>query len=376
VKAVAWRRSGAKIKMMLKHFIRFAAAALVLIPAAIQPAGANEAVRRIIDEITGLEALETIIVSHQGQIIAERGFSGHSTNRPTNIKSASKVIVSTLVGIAIDRGVLAGADQKVAPLLSGDLPADPDPRMSEVTIGNLLSMQAGLERTSGGNYGRWVSSRNWVRAALAQPFVADPGGPMLYSTGSTHLLSAILTRATGRSTLALARDWLGPVDGFSITAWERDPQGIYLGGNQMAMTPRSLLAFGELFRNGGRTGGGDGEQVVSNEWIDQSWRPRTNSRFHGDGYGYGWFLRRVGGHDVSYAWGYGGQMLYVVPDLELTVVMTSDEGRASARTGHRDSLHTLLGRIVDALEQPPAGSGHDAALPLQPAGEQPSTVQR
>ena len=83
---------------------------------------------------------------------------------------------------------------------------------------------------------------------------------MLYSTGSTHLLSAILTRASGRSTRELAREWLGPVEGFSIGAWDRDPQGIYVGGNQMAMTPRSLLAFGELYRNGGqqpgrRTGG-------------------------------------------------------------------------------------------------------------------------
>src|SRR5690606_25899104 len=129
---------------------------------------------------------------------------------------------------------------------------------------------AGLGRTSGPNYGRWVSSRNWVRAALAEPFDGEPGGQMLYSTGSTHLLSAILTRAGGRSTLDLARDWLGPVEGFSIDAWDRDPQGIYVGGNQMAMTSRSLAAFGELYRNGGRNR--VGEQVVPEDWIEQSWQ--------------------------------------------------------------------------------------------------------
>lgn len=62
---------------------------------------------------------------------------------------------------------------------------------------------------------------------------------MVYSTGSSHLLSAILTRSTGKSTLQLAREWLAPLDGFDISAWTRDPQGIYLGGNEMAMTPRS-----------------------------------------------------------------------------------------------------------------------------------------
>src|SRR5690606_14132718 len=102
----------------------------------------------------------------------------------------------------------------------------------------------------------------------------------------------------------LARAWLGPEKDFAITDWQRDPQGIYLGGNQMAMSTRSLLAFGELYRRGGATL--DGRQLVSREWIETSWRPRTNSRFTGDAYGYGWFLRDIAGHDVRYAWGYGG----------------------------------------------------------------------
>jgi hypothetical protein len=192
-----------------------------------------------------------------------------------------------------------------------------------------------------------VQSRDWVRAALAMPFDDEPGGNMLYSTGSTHLLSAILTRAGGRSTLELARDWLGPLEDFSIAAWERDPQGFYLGGNQMAMSPRSLLAFGELYRNGGKTP--EGQQLVSREWVETSWRQRTNSRYTGDGYGYGWFLRAIGGRDVRYAWGYGGQMLYIVPDLGLTVVMTSEDN-PSARNGHRDDLHALLAEIIGAVE--------------------------
>jgi CubicO group peptidase (beta-lactamase class C family) len=287
-----------------------------------------------------------VIVARDGEILAERAYRGNSTTAAANIKSASKTIISALVGIAIDNGVLEGPDQKIAPLLKNDLPANPDPRIEDITIGNLLSMQAGLERTSGPNYGRWVSSRNWVRSALAQPFVDEPGGRMLYSTGSTHLLSAILTRQSDRSMRELARDWLGPLDGFVIGGWERDPQGIYLGGNQMAMSPRSLLAFGELYRNGGRTAGG--EQLISPEWIALSWQQRTNSRFSGDGYGYGWFLRNIDGHDVRYAWGYGGQMLYVVPELNLTVVMTSEDDNPSARSGYRDQLHDLLGDIITA----------------------------
>lgn len=317
-------------------------------PAGEAAAPLRDTLAPILDRAGSLPALKTIIVAQEGETVAERGYNGHGPGDSANIKSASKSIMSALVGIAIDKGLLQGPDQTIASILARDLPRDPDPRLSQVTIGHLLSMQAGLQRMSGPNYGRWVASGNWVRAALAAPFDGDPGGPMLYSTASTHLLSAILTKVSGRSTLALARDWLGPVEGFRINAWDRDPQGLYLGGNQMAMSARSLLAFGELYRNSGRTK--QGRQVVPEDWIRQSWQARTQSRFTGDDYGYGWFTREIADVTVHYGWGYGGQMLYVVPSRGLTVVMLSDETAPSARTGYRDALHGLLGEIIGAAK--------------------------
>jgi CubicO group peptidase (beta-lactamase class C family) len=290
-----------------------------------------------------LPALKTLIIAGDGETLFEEGFHGSRTTRSTNIKSASKSIVSALVGIAIDKGLLKGPDQPIAEILGADFPRNPDPRLATVTIGNLLSMQAGLERTSGANYGAWISSRNWVRDALARPFVEEPGGPMLYSTGSTHLLSAILAKVAGRSTLQLARDWLGPA-GVEITSWERDPQGIYLGGNQMAMTPRSLLAFGELYRRGGLAE--DGTRILSKVWIDRSFTPRTTSRFHEGRYGYGWFIDDFGGRTGYYGWGYGGQMIYVFPDLALTVAITSDETQPSGRGGYVKELHRLVTETI------------------------------
>ncbi|MET3791589.1 serine hydrolase domain-containing protein [Aquamicrobium terrae] len=311
-------------------------------------ADVQERLKVVLDDVAALTPLRTVVIAHDGETIAERGYGGHSVTAPANIKSASKTIVSAMVGIAIDKGLLEGVDQPVAGLLASYLPDAPDPRLRDITIGHLLSMQAGLERTSGQNYGRWVASRDWVRFVLAQPFADEPGGSMLYSTGSTHLLSAILTRVGGKSTLALAREWFADIDDFSIASWDRDPQGIYFGGNQMAMSPRSLLAFGEMYRKGGVAE--NGERVVSARWIEESWRVRTHSRFTQDGYGYGWFQRNIAGEDVSYAWGYGGQMLYIVPSVGLTVVMTSDESAPSGRTGHREDLHGVLGRIIEAVK--------------------------
>ena len=114
-------------------------------------------------------------------------------------------------------------------------------------------MRTGLETTSFDNYGDWVTSRNWVRDALRRPMVAERGasGPMIYSTGSTHLLSAILTRVTGSSTHRYAERVLARPLGIPLRAWTRDPQGIYFGGNEMRMKPRDMLTFGEMYRNGG-----------------------------------------------------------------------------------------------------------------------------
>lgn len=306
------------------------------------------ALDRILADATRLAPLRSVIVARDGQILAQRAYGSHSLAATTNIKSASKTVIAGLVGIAIDKGVLTGTDQRVADILRAQIPAGADPRIEDITVGNLLSMQAGLRPTSGPNYGTWVSSPHWVRSALGQPFVDDPGGRMLYSTGSSHLLSAILTTASGRSTLANARAWFAPVADFAIGGWQRDPQGIYLGGNEMAMSPRSLLAFGEVYRTGGLAP--DGTRVLSRHWVEQSWVQRTNSRYTGDGYGYGWFFRRLGGEDLCYAWGYGGQMLYVVPRLALSVAMTSDATPRSTTISDRDNLHDLMGKIVEGAK--------------------------
>ncbi|MDR6992133.1 serine hydrolase [Luteimonas sp. 3794] len=320
---------------------------LVAVPAFAQSAqvARGDALERVLEDASSMAPLRTVVVARDGVLVAERAYRGASTTRPANIKSASKTVMSALVGIAIERGLLEGVDQPIAPLLADRLPRDPDPRLAQITIGHLLSMQAGLQSTSGRGYGRWVAQPDWVRAALAQPFVDAPGGGMIYSTGSTHLLSAVLARVGGKPVRTLAQEWLGPQAGFAIASWDTDPQGLHFGGNQMAMTPRALLAFGELYRNHGRAA--SGAQLVPASWIAQSWVPRTRSIHTGDGYGYGWFVRQIGGHDVRFAWGHGGQMLYIVPSLNLTVAMTSDETTV-AGTGHLVDLHRLMARIIQS----------------------------
>lgn len=293
--------------------------------------------------LAALPRFQALVVARDGQIFAARRFRGPPLAQPVNVKSASKSVLSALVGIAIARGVLEGLDQPVAHWLERDFPQTPDPRLYAITVGDLLAMRSGLERTSGEAYGGWVASANWVKDALARPMAGDPGGRMLYSTGNSHLLSAVLTRASGRSTYDLAREWLAEPLDLDLPPWPRDPQGIYFGGNDMRLSPLGMLRFGELYRMDGVFAG---RRVLPEGWVETSWRPRGISAWSGRGYGYGWFSARLGGQAVHFAWGYGGQMIYVVPKLRLTVAMTSDAAPHPRSESHIATLHAVMAEEI------------------------------
>ncbi len=178
---------------------------------------------------------------------------------------------------------------------------------------------------------------------------------MDYSTGDYHLLSAILTKASGKSTWQFAQEALAKPLGITLAGWPRDPQGIYFGGNEMLMTPRQMVAFGELYLNRGRA---NGRQIVPAGWVDTSFVPRGRSEWSGQLYGYGWWTREMAGHQVNYAWGYGGQFIFIVRDLDLVVVLTSATTPGDERRGHTRALYDLVERLVIG---PLAGGGLGAA---------------
>lgn len=304
---------------------------------------------RALDRAASLDQLHALVIGRNGTVVAAEAFRGPPVGRAVNVKSVSKTIVASLAGIALDRRLLPGVDATLGELAPGLIPKGADPRVGRITIAQLLTMQAGLEPTSGPGYGRWIESRNWVADALGRPFVAEPGERMIYSTGSYHILGAVLARVSGGSLLGLAREWLGRPLGIELAGWTRDPQGFYLGGNNMALSPLDLFRFGEMWSRGGVW---NGRPVIGAAWAQASWVPRTRSPYSGDDYGYGWFLAESNGHRIAYARGYGGQMLYLVPSLGLTVVVTSDPGRPARSDGYVGELGALLtGHIMPAAER-------------------------
>jgi CubicO group peptidase (beta-lactamase class C family) len=290
--------------------------------------------------------LHSLLVSQRGTLVLERYFNGRRAAQLANVKSVSKSVISALVGIAIEQRHIPGVKEPLATYFGEHLRAPADAPKRAITVEQLLTMQSGLASTSGRNYGAWVTSRHWVRFALTRPLETPPGREMEYSTGNTHLLSAILTQATKRSTWQYAQEVLATPLGFRLAAWPRDPQGIYFGGNDMLFTPRQLVTFGELYRNRGRHGD---RQVVPARWVDESFVPRGQSDFNDQLYGYGWWMREFAGEQAYFAWGFGGQYVFILPRLQLVVVTTSSTAAGEERRVHRRSIFGLLEQVIAAV---------------------------
>ncbi len=291
-----------------------------------------------------LPRLQSFLVSWRGTLVLEKYYKGTQPARLANIKSASKSVISALVGIAIEKGLIKSVREPISTYFPDWKTAERNLLKTKITVEDLLTMRSGLESTSNRNYGAWVQSSNWVRYALARPLVNPPGTTMQYSTGNTHLLSAILTKATGKNTWQFAQEVFAKPQGFILARWPQDPQGIYFGGNDMLMTPRQMVAFGELYMNGGRS---KGIQVVPAEWVRASLQPRVASpREFGRFYGYGWWLREMGDYQAYYAWGYGGQFIFLIPDLNLVVVTTSATTAGNDRRDHLRTIFDVVERYV------------------------------
>jgi CubicO group peptidase (beta-lactamase class C family) len=122
-------------------------------------------------------------------------------------------------------------------------------------------------------------------------------------------------------------------------AWPTDPQGYQLGFSGLKLPSRDLAKVGYLYLNGGRW---DGRQVIPAGYVAASTRPHSTPPPGGpaEGYGYQWWVASQGGHPSFLAVGYGGQLVQVVPDLDLVVVITSDASQ------HRNDAGALVGQSI------------------------------
>ncbi len=315
----------------------------------------------LVEAVFATGPVKSFMLQRDGQLLIDAHRMGMRADRTTNVKSVSKSIISLLVGIAIEQGHLRGVDQPIGDFFADYFERRPDPAKAAITIRDLLTMRAGLASTSIRNYGRWVLSDNWVEFALDQPLVGTPGDAMIYSTGSSHLLSVILTRATGMDTRRFASRYLfGPL-GIRDGGWDRDPQGYYMGGNNVALSPAAMLKIGTMVMDGGVY---DGRQIVPRAWIDESLEIYTRSRFNPYDYGYLWWQQQLAGETVLFAWGNSGQYILMIPALETVVAIASRSGGQimQSRANRQKLFEVVENRLIGFVQNQVSGKPGAADL--------------
>ena len=266
--------------------------------------------------------INSSVIVKDGVIVDEYYKQGYNEESVFTLQSCSKSVTSALIGIAIDKGYIESVNTPISNYFPQILESN-NQYLKEITIWHVLTHTTGLNSSDTANWTEWLQSSNWVDYVLNRPSIAKPGTTFSYFTGNTHLLSAILQQATGKTAYEFGKEYLfDPLDMESVEC-KVDPQGISDGGNGFAMNVYDMAKFGELFLNKGKW---NDEQIISEQWITDSTSLQFDRQSGSADYGYQWWVRTFGEkqYKAYFAQGHGGQYIFVVPELELVVVFTSN----------------------------------------------------
>jgi CubicO group peptidase (beta-lactamase class C family) len=270
-------------------------------------------------------SIHSILIIRHGYLVAEVYYGSNSPTLKHDLYSVTKSFTSALVGMAIQKGSIDSVNHPVLDLFADRPVANVDARKKAITLEHLLTMSSGLEWPESGNayttldnpYVRMMRSPDWVQFVLDRPMAQQPGAAFNYNSGASHLLSAIVQKTTGTSTLAFAHEHLFKPLGIADVAWGADAAGIAVGGSDLRLTPRDMAKFGYLYLKGGIWAG---QQIVPAEWVKASTTKHVKSTDAALDYGYQWWIEPDGSFAAH---GLGGQSIFVRPSQDLVVVFTS-----------------------------------------------------
>ncbi|HLI08144.1 MAG TPA: serine hydrolase [Ktedonobacteraceae bacterium] len=296
--------------------------------------------------------LNTLLIVRHGHIVFERYYKDYNLSSYQVLNSATKSIVSALIGIALQEGYLKSLDQRWEELLPEYFTAKSDRRKKEITIRHLLKMTSGLNPDFLAYPGRFGdASEDWVRYAIEKPVRVGPDQLFMYSSLGSHLLSVMLSRVTEMSTVDFARHYLFAPLGIDTDEqagflWKADPLGYAIGGVGLQLKARDAAKFGYLYVNNGTW---DGRQIIPAAYVHESTREHNRGGHpEATGYGYHWWVTEVAGHHSFYAAGYGGQYIHVFPDLDTVIVMFAPDEPALG-VYHRQFIPTLF--VIPAIKE-------------------------
>jgi CubicO group peptidase (beta-lactamase class C family) len=326
---------------------------------------------RLHEHVQGIAVLHSLLIVRSGSIVFEEYYHGWSKFHYQNVNSVTKSVVSALVGIALRDGFLRDLDQALLSFFPEYTPPTIDPRKQAITLRHLLSMSSGFDEMPADEIETFLDRSNSIEKLLNRPMRHEPGRAFAYDDLCSHLVSLILNRVTGIPLATFARTRLfeplgiwrdeqgnpspwklgrhtadaphpvGLWDEREDELWSVDNLGNNIGGFGLQLTTREMAKFGYLYLKQGQW---EDAVILPRTFVQDSWQQHSVTG-KGEGYGYFWFLPRWHGHSACCAVGYGGQMIAVIPDLDVVAVITCRPEPGTSPS--RSMMHDI---VVPALE--------------------------
>lgn len=300
--------------------------------------------------------LTSLLVVRGGDLVVDRHYNGFQPDETFHTWSITKSVTSIAAGIAFREELLTDLNQTLGDVIPDRIPATADPRVPTITLEHLLTSTSGWEWDGRTNFSRHDETDN-LELVLSRPMVCDPGDCYEYDSTNTNLLSYIIQAQSGETMAEYLQPRLFDPLGIDDPEWITMDEGETRGAGGLFLTPADTAKIGFLYLNDGEW---DGEQIVDEEWVTESTQTQASGtstisgvNIGGGGtYGYQWWLKEPSGIPSYYGNGYGGQTVYVVPDLDLIVVT----GVAGTDVNEPQNQQPVL-PIIEDLIVPAAAAG-------------------
>ena len=296
--------------------------------------------------------LNCLLIVRNGYLVLEEYFRGFKAERLHTLQSVSKSFTSALVGMAIAKGDFEGVEEKVLDFFPDvETIANLDDRKSAMRLRDLLTMRSGTDYHERGpdspHFQLNALPTGWDRFYLDRPMLREPGTSFLYDSGGVILLSSMLKNRTGLHADAYMERFLFAPLQIEKKFWFKNQEGHPHTGGGLHLRPRDTAKFGLLYLQGGRW---QGEQVVPEDWVRESFRQRVDlgkKRTGTIGYGYLWWIlapdpEGKGEQNIFAAMGFRAQYIFVIPEHEMVVVVNGDTRSGSDQNKPIEFLYSHI----------------------------------
>ena len=318
----------------------------------------SQAIQDFISTVDKIDTLHSFMLVRHGHVIAEGWWKPEAPDKPHVLHSLSKSFNSTAVGLAIAEGKLS-LDDPVLKFFPGEAPAEPSENLKAMKVRDLLTMTCGHDTEA-------KSARNApaVKDFLAQPVPHKPGTHFLYNTLGSYTLSAIVTKATGQTSLEFLKPRLFEPLGIENPEWPSSPEGNSLGGYGLKLCTEDIAKFGQLYLQKGKW---TGKQLVPEKWVEQATSKQVPNDQEGHSkigidwvQGYGFQFWRCT-HNAFRGDGANGQLCVIIPEKDAVIAITADTGK------FQDEMNAIWDKLYPEFQSEPLPENRGGVQKLKDA---------